>query len=254
MQFTSTLKTIIGLSMFLPYSVIAADSHVHGEANVYIVANKQQLMIELETPAANILGFEHAPRTPEQLQILKSAKVMLQDYSNIVHFGNDFNCKIQRVDLDAPFGDEEKAHPDDSTHHSAHNSEHHESEHQSEHSSAHNSEHHESEHQSEHNDHNSSHNDEHHGKDHGDDHKGHNDQHEQHTDTHADTHADSADNGHSDFHVTYELTCATKPIIKQADITGFTTFPGIEKIQVHWVNGSKQGAFEATANNYSVEF
>jgi len=238
MLLTSPLKTIIGLSVLLPYSAIAADSHVHGAANIYIVANQQQLMIELETPAANILGFEHAPKTVEQIQLLKSAKVILQNYANIVDFGDDINCKVQHVELESPFEDDKIAHADDSAHDSAHNGE--SGEHHA-HDSSHSDEHH-----------NESHDDEHHSKGYSEDHKSH-DGHSQH-EHHEENTAPSADSGHSDFHVTYELACETKPLIKEANITGFKTFPGLEKIHVHWVNGNKQGAFEATASNYSVEF
>jgi hypothetical protein len=213
MLLTSSLKTIIGLSVLLPYSAIAADSHVHGAANIYIVANQQQLMIELETPAANILGFEHAPKTAEQIQSLKSAKVILQNYANIVDFGDDINCKVQHVELESPFDDEEIAHTDDSVHSGEHHA---------------------------------------HDSSHSDDHKSHDD-HSQH-EHHEENTAASADSGHSEFHVAYELSCATELLRMQADITGFKTFPGIEKIQVHWVNGNKQGAFDATASNHLVEF
>ena len=42
------------------------EAHVHGVAHMNVAYEGNNLYIELSSPAANIVGFEHHPRTPEQ--------------------------------------------------------------------------------------------------------------------------------------------------------------------------------------------
>jgi hypothetical protein len=45
-------------------------AHTHGLGNMTMVYQAGQLMMELETPAANLLGFEHTPHSKaEWLQV-----------------------------------------------------------------------------------------------------------------------------------------------------------------------------------------
>lgn len=63
----------------LPLSLITAsigvvaqslDSHVHGEAELNVVMNEQQLQVEFISPAMNLLGFERAPSSDEETGVL----------------------------------------------------------------------------------------------------------------------------------------------------------------------------------------
>ena len=42
------------------------DAHVHGEAELTIAFEGQRIEMQLVSPAANIFGFEHAPKNDEQ--------------------------------------------------------------------------------------------------------------------------------------------------------------------------------------------
>ena len=42
------------------------DAHVHGVAHLNVALEGNDLYIELTSPAANIVGFEHDPRTQNQ--------------------------------------------------------------------------------------------------------------------------------------------------------------------------------------------
>ncbi len=44
------------------------DSHQHGHANLQLAFNDNQVDLLFMSPAGNLLGFEHRPRTPEQQQ------------------------------------------------------------------------------------------------------------------------------------------------------------------------------------------
>jgi hypothetical protein len=49
------------------------EAHVHGVAHMNIAFERNNLYIELSSPAANIVGFEHHPRTEEQKAAVKTA-------------------------------------------------------------------------------------------------------------------------------------------------------------------------------------
>jgi hypothetical protein len=54
------------------------EAHVHGVAHLNVAFEGNNLYIELSSPAANIVGFEHHPRTEEQKAAVKSAIEMLE--------------------------------------------------------------------------------------------------------------------------------------------------------------------------------
>ncbi len=49
------------------------DAHVHSVAHMNVALEGNNLYIELSSPAANIVGFEHHPRTQEQKAAVKKA-------------------------------------------------------------------------------------------------------------------------------------------------------------------------------------
>lgn len=65
-------------TVFITVSVSAGeqrqmDAHEHGVATVNMALEDDTLFVELETPAMNIVGFEHPPRTAEQQQAIAAA-------------------------------------------------------------------------------------------------------------------------------------------------------------------------------------
>ena len=49
-------------------------AHVHGEVKLDISANKQDILIEMESPAESFLGFEHKPKTPKEKSMVAKVK------------------------------------------------------------------------------------------------------------------------------------------------------------------------------------
>ena len=90
------------------------DVHVHGAAVLNIVAEDETVFIELETPAMNILGFEHAPKTEEQHAVVKQANKQLKSYLSLLSIPNK-QCKQTDSDLELA--------------HDTHDNEHHDKEH-----------------------------------------------------------------------------------------------------------------------------
>ncbi len=54
-------------------------AHVHGVAELNVAVDADTLLIELDTPAHNLVGFEHAPRTDAQRAAVTEARKTLED-------------------------------------------------------------------------------------------------------------------------------------------------------------------------------
>ncbi|RKZ36457.1 MAG: hypothetical protein DRQ49_17910 [Gammaproteobacteria bacterium] len=99
--------TLIGVSTFTLAQ--AESAHQHGVANVNIAISKQALVIELDTPADNVLGFEHEPRTEQQKQHLSDTLLLLNRADSLFNIPSSAECKVQQVKIENPFAHEEHA-------------------------------------------------------------------------------------------------------------------------------------------------
>lgn len=69
------------------------DAHEHGAASLNIAVDGDQLLIELESPAANIVGFEHAPNDDQQRAAVETAKTALGDGGQLFILPDDAGCE-----------------------------------------------------------------------------------------------------------------------------------------------------------------
>lgn len=76
-------------------------AHTHGVANMTVLFEAGQLLLEIETPAANILGYEHAPHDAETWRELNQIKMQLQIPQNSVILNPD--CTLLSASADLPF-------------------------------------------------------------------------------------------------------------------------------------------------------
>jgi hypothetical protein len=83
--------------------------HVHGTASMSIVSEEQQLLLELDSPGMNIVGFEHAPNTAEQESALNSAMALLNDPATVAHFRGG-ECVLDSYVLAASGADKHSGH------------------------------------------------------------------------------------------------------------------------------------------------
>ena len=80
-------KKLLALSIcsaLISTQSIAADnpgSHQHGHAEMQLAIGHNQIEIVLMSPAGNLIGFEHHPRTKEQHQVLESVTLWLGENS-----------------------------------------------------------------------------------------------------------------------------------------------------------------------------
>ncbi|MCG8378278.1 MAG: DUF2796 domain-containing protein [Proteobacteria bacterium] len=154
-------------------------AHVHGEALLNLAIDKNTVLIEFESPAMNIIGFEHEPRTEEQINITKETNERLKNYNSVLTIpGSQCKQTDSTLEFAHDVDDEEEHHHDD---------------------------------------------------------------HHEHEEV------------HSDYHLQYTVSCESLADLK-IHINLFKHFPGIEHLDLNWINEQKQGKLELTSENNIIEF
>ena len=98
-------------------------AHVHGEALGTLAVDGARLELELELPGYNLVGFEHAPRTPEQQAAMDSA---LEYLNGGAWLTSDAAGGCQVAEMDAHIhGFEDDDHGDDGAPEDHHDDDHH---------------------------------------------------------------------------------------------------------------------------------
>ena len=109
------------------YAQSSLEAHIHGEAKLNIVFEGPELLIELKSPSYNLVGFEHAPKTNNQLELVENTISLLKNFKNVADTSTEANCKIADASVSTSMrGIHEDEHHEDEHH----EDEHHEDEHQ----------------------------------------------------------------------------------------------------------------------------
>lgn len=182
-------------------------AHVHGEAELLVAVEANQLQLQLSSPAANLVGFEHKPRNEQQKQALASLQKTLADSSNLFVLPVAANCQLSEYQIGSSLLEEHGDHED-----------------------------HAHQHKDEHDDHHKHHDDH-------DEHK-HHDEHEEHAHHGEGEHADES--GHADFNVNWRFNCTNPDKLSTLDVTLFNSFPALEKLSTQWISESGQGGATLT--------
>ncbi|MBO0765448.1 MAG: DUF2796 domain-containing protein [Hyphomicrobiaceae bacterium] len=69
-------------------------AHVHGRGTLNIALEGSRLSMELEAPGADIVGFEHAPSTPEQKSTLEKAEKKLKAPQTVLQLPAAAGCSV----------------------------------------------------------------------------------------------------------------------------------------------------------------
>lgn len=92
---------LTSLLMCLSFSApLHAEVHSHGQGQVLIAQQNNQWVIELILPAADVLGFEHAPETQQQKNTIKQFKALTKSPENFVSLQP--SCELVSKDLTLP--------------------------------------------------------------------------------------------------------------------------------------------------------
>lgn len=114
MRFTFPL---IGLGLLSTSMVLSAEefeshgAHVHGIAQLQIVAEKNTLEIHLESPAMNIIGFEHDVENEQQAEKFKKSLSTLMKSDELFLLSGG-QCSFIEIEIENPFEEEHDHHED----------------------------------------------------------------------------------------------------------------------------------------------
>ncbi len=93
-------------------------SHVHGVGKLNVALDGNDLILELRSPAANIVGFEHAPENEQQTQEVHEAIELLKEGEKLFALTAKAQCSLHEAHVD---NDMVKGHHEE---HEAHHQEH----------------------------------------------------------------------------------------------------------------------------------
>jgi hypothetical protein len=77
-------------------------AHEHGVGKINIAQEGKEIHIELDSPAANIVGFEHIPKTELDRDSLTKALALLKNGTRLFLFPNAAECNLIDTDVATP--------------------------------------------------------------------------------------------------------------------------------------------------------
>lgn len=115
--YSSPLNTHSLLAMILAIGVSGAvtagetthrqqSAHVHGVAHLNVVAEGAEVRCELVSPAATLVGFEHAPKTSAERETLNLAKANLDAGDGMIRFNTQAGCRLVTAKVDTDIGNQ----------------------------------------------------------------------------------------------------------------------------------------------------
>lgn len=102
---------LIGLPLFAAHAgdkehrELGAHEHGHGSFNIAIEGKR--VSMELESPGADIVGFEHKARTDAQKAAVAAAKKTLAGLVNVVGLPAAAGCKLTEVEVELEIEDDD---------------------------------------------------------------------------------------------------------------------------------------------------
>lgn len=226
------LALVIGLSLAATVNAEEYrqhEAHVHGHVEFNIAQDGKDLLIEITSPGADVVGFEHAPENAEQEQALKRAIAALKDTDKLFAINQQAKCVIEDVHVSHTLGqDSHEGH--DHHDHEGHDHDKHDHE-------GHDHDKHDHDHDHEHkgHDHDEHAHDDHDGHEHHD-HEGHDHEH----------------GGHGEFTVEYRYHCDSVADLNSIDTTWFKQFPATESISANLFTDTTQSATTLNKGNTKI--
>lgn len=222
------LALVIGLSLTATANAEEYrqhEAHVHGHVEFNIAQDGKDLLIEITSPGADVVGFEHAPENAEQESALNNAIAALKDTNKLFAINQQAKCVIEDVHVAHTLGEESHEGHDHHDHgghdHDKHDHEGHD---------------HDKHDHDKHKDHDHDEHDDHH------DHDGH-EHHEGHDHEHG---------GHGEFTVEYRYHCDSVADLNSIDTTWFKQFPATESISVNLFTDTTQSATNLSKDNAKI--
>jgi hypothetical protein len=83
-------------------SAASVAAHEHGVASLNLVLDGQNVILELQSPAANIVGFEHLPTSETDLATTMQARHRLEQAQNLFVFSAAAACTLEESEAESP--------------------------------------------------------------------------------------------------------------------------------------------------------
>ena len=198
-------------------------SHEHGEARLTVAKTAVGMEISLETPAANLFGFEYQANNEEEHKAVQATKEKLNAGETLFIANKAAKCKLAEVDIKSNIisSHEKESHKED----------------------------HKEDHDKKKDDHDEDHKEDHDKKK--DDHDEEK-EHDKHDISHSkETHKDEHDKKetHSDVDATWAFKCENPKALESIEVKLFSQFPkGFEHLNVEWVTSNGAGTAKLEAN------
>ncbi len=81
---------------------VAAGKHEHGRASLNVAVEGERLIIELDSPADNLLGFEHRPASDAEKARLAGALATLRDGAALFAMPPGADCRLRFAAVSPP--------------------------------------------------------------------------------------------------------------------------------------------------------
>ena len=100
------------------------EAHEHGRGMLDIVAEGEELVVEFRIPAANVVGFEHAPRDDAEREAVRKAAETFRNPASVLVLPAEAECEVEEteagiVGMGAEDHDEEHGHEGEDHDHDA---------------------------------------------------------------------------------------------------------------------------------------
>jgi Protein of unknown function (DUF2796) len=98
----------IALASISPARLAGAEEFVqrgvneHGRVTINVALDKKQLVIELESPAVNVIGFEHEPRTGAERAVVREVSSWFKSGRALFGLPSPARCSFRQADLSTP--------------------------------------------------------------------------------------------------------------------------------------------------------
>lgn len=99
MSLNRTLALIFPAWLCAATAALAGDAHVHGEARLAVAVDGPTLTLMLESPADNLLGFEHAPRNDSERAAVTQLKETLNRPAELFVPTPEAGCALSGTQL-----------------------------------------------------------------------------------------------------------------------------------------------------------
>jgi hypothetical protein len=77
-------------------------AHEHGKVTLNVAVDAAALLVELDAPAVNVVGFEHSPRTPQERAAARHASEFIRSGHSLIGAPPSAGCRFVSAEFAEP--------------------------------------------------------------------------------------------------------------------------------------------------------